>query len=183
MKIFSVIVNTERCISLKLDREVMRSAEVEDGLFDETQEAEIDVLNSKVRLSIARIRKRGVGMGETVESLEGLNDTQLRDLVRNAEMMLRERGAKRIEELKQLAKEAGYDVTLTKIGEKDGRGRRGRGAAGKRERGDRRREVSAKYQNPDDPSVKWSGRGRKPKWVEMALSHGGKLEDLAIAAG
>src|SRR3954451_5482750 len=122
-------------------------------------------------------------MGETVESLEGPNDTQLRDLIREAEMMLRERGAKRIEELKQLAKEAGYDVTLTKIGEKDGRGRRGRGAAGKKERGDRRAEVSAKYQNPDNAEEKWSGRGRQPKCVQTALSHGRKLEDLAISAG
>jgi DNA-binding protein H-NS len=98
-------------------------------------------------------------------------------------MMLRERGAKRIEELKQLAKEAGYEVMLTKIGEMDGRGRRGRGAAGKKERGDRRAEVSAKYKNPDNAEDKWSGRGRQPKWVQTALSHGRKLEDLAVPAG
>ena len=107
------------------------------------------------------------------------------DLMAAAEanaVMLRERGAKRIDELKQLAKEAGYEVTLTKIGEMDGRGRRGRGAAGKKERGDRRAEVSAKYQNPDNAEDKWSGRGRQPKWVQAALGHGRKLEDLAISA-
>jgi DNA-binding protein H-NS len=121
-------------------------------------------------------------MGESVENLEGMNETQLRDLIQRAEMMLRERSAKRIEELKQLAKEAGFEVTLTKIGETDGRGRRRRAAAGKRERGDRRREVSAKYQNPENPGDKWSGRGRQPKWVQMAIAHGRKLEDLAISA-
>jgi DNA-binding protein H-NS len=122
-------------------------------------------------------------MGESVENLEGMNETQLRDLIRQAEMMLRERGAKRIEELKQLAKEAGYEVTLTKIGEMESGRRRRRGAAGKTARGDRRAEVSAKYQNPNNAEDKWSGRGRQPKWVQTALSHGRKLEDLAIPAG
>jgi DNA-binding protein H-NS len=107
-------------------------------------------------------------MGESVENLEGMNETQLRDLIRQAEMMLRERGAKRIEELKQLAKEAGYEVTLTKIGEMESGRRRRRGAAGKTARGDRRAEVSAKYQNPNNAEDKWSGRGRQPKWVQTA---------------
>jgi len=26
----------------------------------------------------------------------------------------------------------------------------------------------------------WSGRGRKPKWVEDHLKHGGKIEDLLV---
>jgi DNA-binding protein H-NS len=122
-------------------------------------------------------------MGESVENLEGLNEAQLRELIQRAEMMLRERGAKRLEELRQLAKEAGYQVTLTKIGESEGQGRGKRAGVGKRGRDDRRREVSAKYQNPDNPSDKWSGRGRKPRWVETALSHGRRLEDLTIPAG
>ena len=121
-------------------------------------------------------------MGESADNLEGMNETQLRGLIQRAEMMLRERSAKRIEELKQLAKEAGFEVTLTKIGEMEGGRRRRRGAAGKKERGDRRAEVSAKYQNPDNAEDKWSGRGRQPKWVQMAIAHGRKLEDLAISA-
>jgi DNA-binding protein H-NS len=122
-------------------------------------------------------------MGESVDNLEGMSETQLRGLIQRAEMMLRERSAKRIEELKQLAKEAGFEVTLTKIGEMESGRRRRRGAAGKTARGDRRAEVSAKYQNPNNAEDKWSGRGRQPKWVQTALSHGRKLEDLAIPAG
>jgi DNA-binding protein H-NS len=122
-------------------------------------------------------------MSETVESLEGLNDTQLREVIQRAEMMLRERGSKRLEELRELAREAGLEVTLTRIGESEGRGRGKRAGAGKQGRGDRRREVPAKYQNPDNPSDKWSGRGRKPRWVEMAIAHGRSLEELAIPAG
>ena len=37
-----------------------------------------------------------------------------------------------------------------------------------------------KYANPADPSQTWTGRGRKPKWVNDALSSGKSLESLAI---
>jgi DNA-binding protein H-NS len=41
-------------------------------------------------------------------------------------------------------------------------------------------KVAPKYKNPNDPSETWTGRGRKPKWVEEQLKKGKKLEDLAI---
>jgi DNA-binding protein H-NS len=46
--------------------------------------------------------------------------------------------------------------------------------------GDGRTKVAPKYRNPDDSNVTWTGRGRKPKWVEAHLEKGGKLEDIAI---
>lgn len=41
-------------------------------------------------------------------------------------------------------------------------------------------KVPPKYRNPNDASQTWTGRGRKPIWVEDALKKGKKLEDLAI---
>lgn len=38
-----------------------------------------------------------------------------------------------------------------------------------------------KYANPEDPRQTWTGRGRRPKWVETALESGKTMEDLAIA--
>jgi len=38
----------------------------------------------------------------------------------------------------------------------------------------------AKYANPDDPNVTWTGRGRKPLWVISALESGKTLESLSI---
>ncbi|MHA6326198.1 H-NS histone family protein [Roseivivax sp. CAU 1753] len=38
----------------------------------------------------------------------------------------------------------------------------------------------AKYANPEDPSQTWTGRGRKPKWVNDALDSGKSLDSLAI---
>lgn len=40
--------------------------------------------------------------------------------------------------------------------------------------------VAAKYRNPADSSQTWSGRGRRPEWVNAALAEGKALSDLAI---
>lgn len=40
--------------------------------------------------------------------------------------------------------------------------------------------VAPKYANPADPTVTWTGRGRKPRWVQENLDQGKSLEDLAI---
>jgi DNA-binding protein H-NS len=119
-------------------------------------------------------------VGETIENLEGMDEAQLRDLIRRAEMALRDRGAKRLEELRSLAREAGFEVTLAKIGVETGRRRRGKGKSGKGGVDRRRKPVQPKYRNPDNPSETWSGRGRKPKWVQMALAQDRKLEDFSI---
>jgi DNA-binding protein H-NS len=44
----------------------------------------------------------------------------------------------------------------------------------------RRKPVKPKYANPANRAETWTGRGRKPRWVEAALKAGKKIEDLAI---
>lgn len=41
-------------------------------------------------------------------------------------------------------------------------------------------KVAPKYADPADPTITWSGRGRKPKWVEAYLAEGKSLDDLKI---
>lgn len=41
-------------------------------------------------------------------------------------------------------------------------------------------KVAPKYRNKANPAETWTGRGRKPRWVEDHLAKGGKLADLAI---
>lgn len=43
-----------------------------------------------------------------------------------------------------------------------------------------RNKVAAKYVNPADPDATWTGRGRKPRWVQEALDSGKSLADLEI---
>jgi len=47
-------------------------------------------------------------------------------------------------------------------------------------RGGKGRTVAAKYANPDDPSETWTGRGRKPRWLNAKVQEGAKLERFLI---
>jgi DNA-binding protein H-NS len=41
--------------------------------------------------------------------------------------------------------------------------------------------VAAKYRNPKNPDETWSGRGRKPRWLTVALtSVGAKMDDFLV---
>lgn len=40
--------------------------------------------------------------------------------------------------------------------------------------------VAPKYVNPSDPTMTWTGRGRKPRWVQDNLEGGKQMEDLLI---
>lgn len=37
-----------------------------------------------------------------------------------------------------------------------------------------------KYRHPENPEATWTGKGRKPKWVNAHLEAGGSLDDLKI---
>jgi len=41
--------------------------------------------------------------------------------------------------------------------------------------------VLPKYRNPDQPSEKWSGRGKQPRWLTAQLRSGKRIEDFFIA--
>lgn len=43
-----------------------------------------------------------------------------------------------------------------------------------------RAPAAPKYRHPENPSITWSGRGRKPQWFVDAMTSGRSEEDLAI---
>ncbi|QEL54466.1 H-NS histone family protein [Chromobacterium paludis] len=43
-----------------------------------------------------------------------------------------------------------------------------------------RKPVEAKYRDPKNPEQTWTGRGRKPAWVQAWVDSGKSLEDLMI---
>ena len=41
-------------------------------------------------------------------------------------------------------------------------------------------KVKVKYRHPSDASLEWTGRGRKPKWVEAWVAGGASLDALLV---
>ena len=37
-------------------------------------------------------------------------------------------------------------------------------------------KVKVKYRHPENPELEWTGRGRKPKWVELWMNDNGSLD-------
>lgn len=46
--------------------------------------------------------------------------------------------------------------------------------------GAKRKPVAIKYRDPSNAENTWTGRGRKPKWIEAKLAAGVSLESLAV---
>ncbi len=44
----------------------------------------------------------------------------------------------------------------------------------------KKRVIEPKYFNPNNQEQTWSGRGRKPSWVEELLASGGSLENCML---
>lgn len=88
---------------------------------------------------------------------------------------------KAMKELKAVAAKHGLSLDALL----EGKGAKSAGKAGKTPRAKKvaakpRGKVAAKYANPADASMTWTGRGRKPIWVAEALAAGKTLADLSI---
>lgn len=68
---------------------------------------------------------------------------------------------------------AKYGFTAKELGLEDGDG-------SKTSDGKTRAKATPKYRNPDKPAETWSGRGRKPRWVEERLKAGALLSEFLI---
>lgn len=98
-----------------------------------------------------------------------LSEIDLENVIANAgkELQVRKTLKRKeiIAKIKELA--ASIDVNVEITGAKKKSGRRGQ-------------KVPAKYQNPNNPSQQWSGRGMKPNWMKALLDKGQKIEKFAI---
>lgn len=101
--------------------------------------------------------------------LKGLSHTQLNDLIARAESRKVEITSEKIEEIrgKVSALLKGEGVTFEEV-------------FGGAKKGRKRAPVTPKYRNPADPAQTWSGRGKRPRWFNAALSSGKKEKDLLI---
>jgi DNA-binding protein H-NS len=109
--------------------------------------------------------------------LSTLNLDQLKDLLKKIPAEIKHRteeatNAAReaaIEKLKAIAREHGYSLE-----ELAGTKKTRKSSSGVR------KPVAPKYANPTNPTETWTGRGRKPLWVQAALNQGKSLESLLI---
>ncbi|MFV0370834.1 MAG: H-NS family nucleoid-associated regulatory protein [Azonexus sp.] len=105
-------------------------------------------------------------------NLSTLSVAELRNLQQAVAAELKQREVQEREnlrkELLQLAQARGF--SLDELFSNEGKGK---AASGKK--------VRVKYRHPSDASLTWTGRGRKPKWVEGWLAAGGNLEGLLAA--
>lgn len=106
-------------------------------------------------------------------NLNDLSIAQLENLIVEAQSIIQQKkvAARKtlIADMEKLARDAG--VSLSELFGENGAISKDKKSGAK---------VAAKYQNPNDPSQKWSGRGRQPLWVAALLASGKRLEDLAV---
>lgn len=100
-------------------------------------------------------------------SLESLSKEELKQLQSDVEKALRTIDARRKAEAKRAAEKAAKEFGFSLDEIIDAGGTKGSKGA-------------PKYANPADPSQTWTGRGRKPNWVNDALAEGTSLDTLAI---
>ena len=101
-----------------------------------------------------------------------MSSSELQALREEIDTELRRRESKMaaVEEIKRLAHERGLKLEdlLVELG--------GNKLKARKESA----PVTPQYRNPDDPSQTWSGRGKRPNWLNAALANGRQLDDLRI---
>lgn len=102
--------------------------------------------------------------------LEKLSIEDLRDLVNRAQAQIVAKQQQAKVELRERwareAQEAGFNFSdLLPGGRRPGKG------------GKVRASGAAMFQHPDNPSLTWAGRGRKPKWLAEA---GGNIDRFRV---
>jgi DNA-binding protein H-NS len=104
--------------------------------------------------------------------LSGYNLSELKGLQHEIEKEIKSRQhqdlQKAREQILAIAQEAGVSVEeLLAAGSKKPKGSKGQ-------------KVQARYQNPSDNSLTWTGRGRQPKWITEGLASGKSMDDFRI---
>lgn len=103
--------------------------------------------------------------------LSTLSVSQLRELAQQIPTEMKRREAEErnniLNEVRAFAKVRGYAIE-----ELLGKENKAKAPTGNK--------VKVKYRHPENPGQEWTGRGRKPKWVEAWLANGGNLDNLLV---
>ena len=103
--------------------------------------------------------------------LSTLSVSELRDLAQQIPAEIKKREAQEkvnvLSELRAIAKSRGYAIE-----DLLGKDVKVKSVTGNK--------VKVKYRHPQNPELEWTGRGRKPKWVEAWLASGSSLDNLLV---
>ena len=90
---------------------------------------------------------------------------QIEELQKKAQELQQQKKSAIIDEVK--AKIKAYGLTAKELGF----------SSAEKTENKRSQPVPIKYKSGEQT---WTGRGRKPKWLEVYLANGGKLEDITV---
>jgi DNA-binding protein H-NS len=100
-----------------------------------------------------------------------LSEAELAKMIENAQKALKEKHEGKRKEvltkIKELASSIGVTVDIFESAKPAGR----KGS-----------KVPIKYQNPNNLSQKWTGRGMKPKWLQALIDQGHNIKEFEIGA-
>lgn len=103
--------------------------------------------------------------------LSNLTVTQLRELQQQIPSEIKRRESQEktdaLNKLREMAKALGYSIE--ELLAKENKVKVSAGS-----------KVKVKYRHPQNPDLEWTGRGRKPKWVEAWLAEGGSVDNLLV---
>ncbi|KAF0809587.1 DNA-binding protein H-NS [Alcanivorax sp. S71-1-4] len=108
-------------------------------------------------------------------NLAPLSISELEQLIADANTLIERKKNESIRnakaEIEKIAAEAGLTIEELMGIAKPAAGGAGKGS---------RKPAAVKFRHPKDENLTWSGRGKRPNWLQDELAKGKKLEDFAV---
>lgn len=114
----------------------------------------------------------------TIIDFSTLSVAELNDLQKKAELEKESRKVASIERIRELIKAEAESagVTVEEVVSIWTAGKSGR-----KQSNQKNKEAIYLYQDPNNPSNKWTGKGRAPAWFTQAMNNGYSKESMKIA--
>lgn len=104
--------------------------------------------------------------------LSSYNLSELKGLQHDIEKAIKDRQEQGVQKAREqvlaIAKEAGVSLEMLFDG------------PAKKSKKEGNQKVQPQYENPEDPSQTWTGRGRQPRWMTDGLASGKQLDDFRM---